>query len=421
MSEWQTQTLSSVGVQLIDCDHKTPAAVDKGKPYVGIPQVKDGRIDLACVRHISEEDFEQWTRKAKPQFNDVVLSRRCNPGETAYVPEGLEFALGQNLVLLRSYGDRVRPEFLRWLVRGPAWWEQVQTFINVGAVFDSLKCREIPEFELPIPPDGEQQLIAGILTSLDEKIELNRKQNRTLEAIAQALFKRWFVEFEFPDENGQPYKSSGGAMQPSELEEIPVEWEVKQLADVVDINGWTLGAKDELDQIDYIEISEVMRGEVKKVSSYVRGEEPSRARRRLRHGDSVISTVRPDRGAYFLALKPSNQLIASTGFAVLSARAIPWSFLHSFITQPSVSFELGRLAEGGAYPAVRADVIGGFPLVTPAAGDLLERFHSVCAHLYEKADMSRKANKNLARLRDTLLPKLMSAELRVETKPGIAT
>jgi len=202
---------------LIDCDHKTPAAVSNGRPYVGIPQIKDGRIELDGVRLISEEDFVQWTRKAYPQPDDVVLSRRCNPGETAYVPEGMEFALGQNLVLLRANGSRVQPKFLRWIVRGSAWWEQVQQFLNVGAVFDSLKCREIPEFELPISPDNEQVAIAEILSSLDEKTELNRKQNRTLEAIAQALSKRWFVEFELPDQNGQPYKSSGGAMQPSEL------------------------------------------------------------------------------------------------------------------------------------------------------------------------------------------------------------
>lgn len=81
--------LNEAGVTLIDCDHKTPAAQASGYPYVGIPQLKDGHIRLDGARLISEEDFVLWTKKAKPQLNDVILSRRCNPGESAYVPDSL--------------------------------------------------------------------------------------------------------------------------------------------------------------------------------------------------------------------------------------------------------------------------------------------------------------------------------------------
>ncbi len=136
--QWDAKSLREAGISLIDCDHRTPPPVANGSgyPYIAIPQLKEGRIDLSDVRRISAEDFRDWTRKAKPQEDDVILSRRCNPGETAHVPAGLDCALGQNLVLLRSDGTKVFPPFLRWLVRSPQWWEQVNTFINVGAVFD---------------------------------------------------------------------------------------------------------------------------------------------------------------------------------------------------------------------------------------------------------------------------------------------
>ena len=134
--------------------------------------------------------------KAQPRVGDVVLSRRCNPGETAHVPDGIEFALGQNLVLLRAKGDRVHPPFLRWLVCGPEWWRQISKFLNVGAVFDSLRCADVPKFELSIPPLPEQRAIAHILGTLDDKIELNRRMTETLEAMARALFKSWFVDFD---------------------------------------------------------------------------------------------------------------------------------------------------------------------------------------------------------------------------------
>ena len=100
--EWKRTSLREAGVTLIDCDHRTPPAADSGYPYVAIPQFKEGRLALADARHISPEHFADWMRKAKPQHHDVILSRRCNPGETAFVPAGLECALGQNLVMLLS-------------------------------------------------------------------------------------------------------------------------------------------------------------------------------------------------------------------------------------------------------------------------------------------------------------------------------
>ncbi len=194
MSEWPTVSLREAGVTLIDCDHRTPAAMPIGHPYVTIPQLDDGHIDISTARRISREDFEAWTRKALPLQHDVVLSRRTNPGVTAYVPEGLEFALGQNLVLLRSDGQTVYPPFLRWLVRGPNWWAQIEQFLNVGAVFDSLKCADIPNFRLPIPPMKDQRRIAEILGALDDRIELNRRTSETLEAAARAIFRSWFID-----------------------------------------------------------------------------------------------------------------------------------------------------------------------------------------------------------------------------------
>ena len=193
MTEWPTMTLRDAGVALIDCVHKTPPAVEVGYPYVTIPQMKNGRIDFAGARRITHADFIEWTKKARPQVHDVVLSRRTNPGVTATFGEICDFALGQNLVLLRANGSLVCPEFLRWLVVSPAWWSQIEKYNNVGAVFDSLKCADVPRFELPIPPKREQRAIASILGALDDKIDLNRRMNETLEAMARAIFKDWFL------------------------------------------------------------------------------------------------------------------------------------------------------------------------------------------------------------------------------------
>ena len=241
-SQWSRLTLEAAGVSLIDCDHRTPAAVADGVPYIAIPQLRDGHISLEGVRRISDADYTDWTKKLSPQANDVIVVRRCNSGESAHVPAGLKCAIGQNLVVLRADGKKLMPQYLRWLVRGTEWWEEVGKYINVGAVFDSLRCRDIPLFELPVPPLAEQGQIASVLSALDDRITLLRETNATLEAIAQALFKSWFVDFdpvrakmegrvpEGMDETTAALFPDG--LEDSELGLVPKGWKNRTMSDV---------------------------------------------------------------------------------------------------------------------------------------------------------------------------------------------
>ena len=240
-TNWPVMSLREAGVSLIDCEHRTPPASEDGYPYAGIPQIKDGRVDLSGARRIAQEHFREWTRRANPRPFDVVLSRRCNPGDTGFVSaRSFEFALGQNLVLLRADDEKILKPFLRWLVRSPAWWNQIDKYLNVGAVFDSLKCVDIPEFVLPIPPLPDQRVIAHILGTLDDKIELNRRMNATLEAMARALFRSWFVDFD-PVRAKMEGRGTGlpkdiadlfpDRLVDSELGKMPRGWPVETLAD----------------------------------------------------------------------------------------------------------------------------------------------------------------------------------------------
>jgi type I restriction enzyme S subunit len=248
--------------------------------------------------------------------------------------------------------------------------------------------------------------------------------NATLEAMARALFQSWFVDFDpvRAKLDGHPPAAldpATAALFPehfahSEHDMLPVGWRHAAIEEVCAINAWTLGKNDDLGTLEYVEISEVSRGNIANIATYPRGEEPSRARRRLRHGDTVLSTVRPDRGSYFLALNPPANRVASTGFAVLTPTKVPWSFLHGALTQPEVSDHLGQMADGGAYPAVRPEIIGAMQVALPNEPKILEAFHHTCAPLLEQAEANRTQSRTLATMRDTLLPKLLSGELSVE-------
>jgi len=260
-----------------------------------------------------------------------------------------------------------------------------------------------------------------VLGALDDKIELNRRMNVTLEAMARALFQSWFVDFDpvrakLDGRSPTGLDAATAALFPNNWEEsqrgkVPAGWRYVPIREVCFLNEWTLSKKDELDTLEYVEISEVSRGEITNIAFYARGSEPSRARRRLRHGDTVLSTVRPDRGAYFLALTPPENRIASTGFAVVTPKTVPWSFIHVALTLPEVSEHLGRLADGGAYPAVRPEIIADLQVLIPNRPEVLAAFHQACASLFKMADANRSQSRTLAALRDTLLPKLLSGSL----------
>lgn len=405
--EWEVLTLREAGVSLTDCDHRTPPAAEAGYPYVAIPQLRAGRIEFKDARRISPEHFAEWTRKAKPAADDVVLSRRCNPGETAFVSPGVEFALGQNLVLLRADGKRVHPPFLRWLTRGPQWWEQIGKFINVGAVFNSLKCADVPKFELTIPPLPEQRAIAHILGTLDDKIELNRSRNRTLEAMARALFKDWFVDFgpvRAKMEDQAPYLPADlWRLFPDRLdgEGKPEGWEIRPLADFIDIfdsrrvplSGKQRaerqgpypyhGAAGVMDSVDdfLFEGVHVLLGE---------------------DGSVVKADGRPFTQYVWDKFWVNNHA------HVLRGRGITSETLLVFLDQCDVA----PFVTGAVQPKLSQGNLKAIPFID-AGNALLRRFGEIVDPLFAQIRDATEEAHTLAQLRDTLLPKLISGELRI--------
>lgn len=416
-SKWPRMSLREARVELIDCDHRTPPPATAGYPYVTIPDLRDGRIDVSDARRITPDHYREWTRRAKPQPNDVVLSRRTNPGVTAFVPSDLEFALGQNLVLLRSDGSVVDPQFLRWLVRTPDWWEQIQRHQNVGAVFDSLKCADIPNFRLPIPALKEQRRIAEFLTALDDKIELNRRMSQTLESMARALFKSWFVDFDpvvakaDGVSSGLPSLVEGlfpDSLDDSEYGAIPAGWRVATLGEFADLNpeSWSRGTQPE--SIRYVDLASAKSGRIEATSNYSWSDAPSRAQRVLRPGDTIFGTVRPGNRSY--ALVADEGLTGSTGFAVLRPKQREYrEWVYLCATADDSIEELTRLADGAAYPAVRADVVAAMRCLLPR-DPVLQAFSRLVGPLLDRIAAASREASALQTVRDELLPELLAGE-----------
>jgi type I restriction enzyme S subunit len=393
-----------------------------GIPTIMPQNIGDNRVVEEGIARILLEDAERLGRY-RVRVGDIVYSRRGDVERRALIRERESGWLCGTGCLRVRFGDGdVDPLYASYYLGDNRVREWVVRHAH-GATMPNLNTGILSALPFVVPPISQQRAIAHPLSIIDDKIALNRTMNETLEAIAQALFKSWFVDFD-------PVRAKAEGRDPGlpthfadlfpdsfdegKAGEVPKGWRIEPVRNCAEINTRVLRHTDSLEIIDYVEISQVMRGEIRSVTRYHRGSEPSRARRRLRHGDTVLSTVRPDRGARFICLDPPDTLIASTGFAVLSARDGNWAFLYAALSRRDVGEELGRLADGGAYPAVRPETIGALRLVHPASSALIDAFESVARPLYRRAEQNRSQSRTLATLRDTLLPKLLSGELRIK-------
>jgi type I restriction enzyme, S subunit len=420
-TEWTRRSLESVGITLLDCLHKTPEEDPSGTHrYVAIPQMNGGRLNIAEARRISEEAFVEWTKNADPLPHDVVLSRRCNPGETAYVAPGERFAVGQNLVILRADGKSVFPPFLRWLVRSPEWWLQVGKFINVGAVFDSLKCREIPKFALPIPPLAEQRAIAGVLGALDDKIEQNRRTARALERLARAIFRAWFVDFEpvkakaagattFPSMPQSVYDALPTRFVDSDIGPVPKGWEVKALDNVANfLNGLALQKyppRGDRTDLPVIKIAQLRKGSTEGADA---SNDSIDEKYKIRDGDLLFSWSGTLEALFWFggqgALNQHLFKVTSTGY--------PQWLVYEWIQQHLSEFRLIAASKATTMGHIKRGHLSQ-ALVTVPPMDVLTGGDQILSPLFETHANMQLESRKLVELRDYLLPKLLSGAIRV--------
>ncbi len=239
--EWRTCRLGDL-VDIFDGPHATPPKAPSGPVFLGISNLVGGRVNLLNAEHLSEADFLRWTRRVTPQSGDVVFSYETQLGEAAVVPQGLRCCLGRRMGLLRPRNNAVDPRFLLYAYLGDEFQETLRQRTVRGSTVDRIPLLEMAEFPIRVPGFLEQRAIAHILGTLDNKIELNRQMNATLEAIVRALFKSCFIDFD-PVRAKAEGRDPGlpkpvadlfpDSFEDSELGEIPSGWSVQRWGDLV--------------------------------------------------------------------------------------------------------------------------------------------------------------------------------------------
>lgn len=418
MSAWPEVPLEEALDALIDYRGKSPAKSETGIPVISAKVVKDGRILDPIEQTIAVEYYHEWMRRGLPQIGDVVMTTEGPLGEVARLDAvSAKYALGQRIVTLRGKRNFLDNGYLKYLlISGP-----IQERLDgraTGSTVAGISQKSLREMPIPIAPLPEQREIAAVLGALDDKIELNRKTSATLEAMARALYRSWFVDFD-------PVHARAEGRTPAHMDPataalfpvgfgedgLPAGWRMGTLGDLAKLNPTAHSKTNHPEQLEYVDLANTKWGTIESTVKYDWGAAPSRARLALRKGDTIVGTVRPGNGSF--AYIGRDGLTGSTGFAVLRANTpTDASLVYLAATDPDTISDLANLADGGAYPAVRPDVVASRPICI-ALEDIRTAFAILVAPFVERIEEAKFENQTLATLRDTLLPRLMSGELRV--------
>lgn len=399
-SEWKELNFEDAPIEIIDGDRginypKQNEFADKDFClFLNAGNVTKDGFEFSCCAFISKKK-DSLLRKGKLRRNDVVLTTRGTVGNSGFFDDSIPFndiRINSGMVILRANSLELLPRFLYLFVRSQNFTNQVNSLLT-GSAQPQLPIRDIKRINLTIPPLPEQRAIAHILGTLDDKIELNRKMNETLEEMARALFKHWFVDFEFPNEEGKPYKSSGGEMVPSELGEIPTGWKVERIGEILELAyGKSLPTNTRIDGPYPVYGSGGIGGWHNE--AFVRG-------------PGIVVGRKGTVGSIHWVDKDFFPI--DTVFFVKPKKVISLTWIYQQLCLMSII----NLGADSAVPGVNRNAIYEQKWLLPneSINDLYKKHSEI---FISKRKVNLDEINTLSSIRDTLLPKLLSGEVRVK-------
>lgn len=401
--------------EIFDGPHATPKKIENGPYFLSISSLEDGRLDLSKSAHLSEEQFVKWTKRVTPQKGDLLFSYETRLGEAALMPEGVRACLGRRMGLLRPKLDKVIPEYLLYAYISPFFQQVIKANTIVGATVDRIALSEMKGFPIRIPNLSEQKAACLLLSTIDKKIELNNRINSELEAMAKTLYDYWFVQFDFPDANGKPYKASGGKMvyNPVLKREIPEGWVAKPLSKITSVSKQTVKPTDYPDKV--FRHFSIPVYDATKTYGLEAGGTIGSNKFTNKESDILVSKLNPWFSRVIYAME-EKELICSTEFVVwrTSSSGIK-NYLYMVAQSPQFITHCTQAATGtsNSHKRVNPSVMMGFEL--PFNDDVAISLGEKLEPMIKQKIINQRENTELAKLRDWLLPMLMNGQVTVKT------
>jgi type I restriction enzyme S subunit len=384
------------GTQLKASDY-----VADGVQVINVRNIGYGNLRPEKLEFVSEMTAERLhVHRLEP--NDIVFGRKGAVDRHLFVSvDQSGWVQGSDCIRLRLNPKQIEPRFASYSFLRSYHKEWMLLHCGSKATMASLNQDIIRRIVLPFPKLERQREVTSILAAYDDLIENNRRRIGLLEEAAWLLYREWFVHFRFP-----------GHEHVKIIDGLPEGWLALTIGDVAETNAESYRAKELPEAINYIDISSVERGWIVSKTLISSSDAPGRARRKARDGDVIWSNVRPNLRAYALILDPEENDVFSTGFTVLSAREVPFTWLYMSVTTESFVGHLVNHATGVGYPAVRPDDFERASVKVPPGG-VLELFHQAVEPNFRLILKLVQQNQKLAEARDILLPRLMNGEIAV--------
>ncbi len=408
--------MDEVCKSIADGDHMPPPKVKWGIPFVTISNIKDNRLDLSDTYFVPQEYYDALDSKRKPQMGDTIYSVVGTFGKPVYIKDENPFVFQRHIAILRPDASLLNPRFLYYTLLSPQFYRKAD-IMAIGAVQRTISLTSLRNVTIQIPSLTVQKEIVAILKSLDDKIEVNRRINENLEQQAQALFKSWFVDFE-------PFKD--GEFVESELGMIPKGWEVVSLDEMTSKFGTGLNPRKNFKLGEgnnyYVTIKNMGNNRVflddkcDKVTD--EAIEKINKRSKLQAGDLLFSGIGTIGRVALITETPTNWNTSESVFNMHPAENISSEFLYILLLSDAFQQYVKIHAQGGVQQGIRMASLKEYLMAIPS-DNVLREFDEKVIPLVSLVKKNDCETDRLATLRDTLLPRLMSGELKINDIKGL--
>jgi type I restriction enzyme, S subunit len=395
--------------------------VEKGIPCIMPINLKDNRIILDAIANISPADASRLSKHLVEE-DDIIYSRRGDITKKALITkEEVGFFCGTGCLLIRP-GSKINSKFLLYVLEKP---ENISWLKNhaVGITMPNINTKILSSIPLDLPPRNYQDKVATVLGVLDAKIQLNNRINTELEQMAQMLYNYWFVQFDFPNAQGKPYKSSAGKMLYNEelKRVIPAGWGLKKLGDFVSSINTGLNPRDHFKLGDgqnyYITIKNIEYGRIIINSSCDKINDDALARiqqrSRLEKGDILFTSIEPVGKTFLLLENPKNWNINESVFSFKpDYNVVTSEYLFMLLSSEEVKLKCKNASTGSIHKGIRITPLKEFTFAYPPI-ETINSFTKLISPILEKINLAQKQNQQLSSLRDWLLPMLMNGQVKV--------
>ena len=406
-SEWNKAKLDDACLNITDGSHTSPPSVEKGYFMASVKDMGEYGFNFENCRMISEDDYLKLVKSGcQPHYGDVLIGK----DGARYLEDAFVFKQDEKVVLLSSIAilrpekTKIIPEFLYYFLTNKNTRIDIKNNYGSGSAIPRMVLKDFKRVPIPIPPIAEQKAITDTLSCLDDKIELNNRINKTLEEMARAIFKSWFVDFE-------PFQ--GGEFEDSELGRIPKGWKVVELGEICNcVLGGTPSRQIEgywNGHIPWINSGKVNDYRITEASEYITELGLRKSATTLLPAKTVVLAITGatlGQVSILEILSCANQSVVG----ILEKDSIPYEFIYPMIC--SHIHGIINNQTGGAQQHINKGNVEKEKIIIPGS-KVMSDYKITVKSLYDAIAKNCFENKKLKEIRDSLLPKLMNGEIRV--------